>query len=132
MIELGGEGKDVSGNALMLVNEHDLRQVAARHGQILTSEALAKQLSEAGGSPIKMTPEQALGLLNSGQVLRSEGFSDALRRVDLKLQASKSVTDSVLERVGGSDDGEFAPIEDELEVVMQFTEDEDGDFVLRW
>ncbi len=33
MIELGGEGQGVSGNALMLVNEHDLRQVVAKHGQ---------------------------------------------------------------------------------------------------
>ncbi|HAT2580566.1 TPA: hypothetical protein I8273_004594 [Aeromonas hydrophila] len=132
MIELGGGGQGVSGNALMLVNEHDLRQVVAKHGQILTSEALARHLGEMGGSPIKMTPEQTLGLLNSGHVLRSEGFSDALRRVDLALQASKSVSDSVLERVGRSNGGDHSSIAGEFEVVMQFTEDEDGDFVLTW
>jgi hypothetical protein len=79
-----------------------------------------------------MTPEQALGLLNSGHVLRSEGFSDALRRVDLALHASKSVSDGVLERVGRSNGDDHSSIEDEFEVVMQFTEDEDGDFVLTW
>ncbi|MNF26348.1 hypothetical protein D3C84_69790 [compost metagenome] len=136
MMESGEEGKDNWGNARMLVNEHDLRQVTAGHEQILMSEALSQQLNESGCTPIKMTPERAMGLLHCGSVLRSEGFARALQRADQALQASKAVTADLLGQLGRS--GEVVvldghnPDEDGVEVVMHFAEEEDGVFVITY